>query len=870
MLLAVDPDAVPDGAAADLCNLDLARPRGGLTPRAGSRSLCRHDAAPNYGHPANPLGNAAWNYTADVIRLVVDDAGRRLFAIVRFATGNAKVHRADLAATGPGFDAGTASFALDTDRIPSAAIYKGALYIATGSTAAVDNRVVQASGNANAAAAQIETPLPPTATPSGSPGLLSGSYQYACLYRDSRTGSTGPVSGLDAAAPGDETVDVVVTKTTNPLVDKIDIYRTTAGGGTLRFVASVDNDGMAGTASYNDNIADDRLSYQTPPDRTGRPPTCRFCLVHGDRMLWLVRTEGGGDANVVYYSEVNRPYVVDPIRNVLTVRPDDGDQISGVGRLYNRVYVFKTRQIYELVDNRPTSVYRVDPVVNEGAIGCVAHATIVEIEGRLFFLSANGPALFDGQAARLIGGPIESAFAETNLRHRRQTSTTAPFELEAGALGFAFRNGDVATETFDFECAFFGSAATDPNVSGTGTALEVVTTIDQPEAWTVQSQPITGEGVELTAGKQVSVLVMPQTLQRGRTVFPWTRAYDGTQWTEWKPRGEWTFAPIQPAQTSINWGLASKFYAIDVWTKHEYWLFVASAGSTRIDQAWVLDYRTLDAEGGPQWRRHLIHATAAVMATGVNLDTDQQALSLPILGDALGCVWAFGTAGNTDHQVVRNPALTDAQRVIRSGRCFIDGDKWTLLHKTSEERASWLAATGGWPSISTGGTPNHLNGERVVVRDSNGAVYTGIITSNSPVAIDVKFWLEGRSPPEGRDLEFCIGGIDAHVDTYPNSLEDPDHVKIIRLLTARGPGVAERIEAELRLSNQPEALDSIDSLARLRRGRFREFAVGGGTTRRAAVGRAHFIGLRFGSWRYGHRWVLSAYGLGVIPTRSVH
>ena len=866
--LGLDPDDVPPGLAADLYNLATGEKAGALTPRPGSQSLCAQNAAPNYGHPANPLGNALWDWSAEVLVLVGDDANRRLFALAGSSDGKAKVHRADLSAVGPGFDAGTTEFDVDRDRIPSTAIYKGALYIATGTTTAVDNRVVQSSGNANASAAAIETPLTPSVTPTGS-GVLTGTYRYAIVFRDSRTGSQGPASPVGTANPSADTVDVTVTKTTNALVDKIDIYRTTAGGGTLRYLTTVDNDGMVGTELYNDNIADDRLSYQTVAPRSGRPPTSRYCLVLGERMLWAVRTESPTDLNVLYYSEVGKPYVVDPVFNVVTVRPDDGDQITGLARLYNRGFVFKSRQIYELVDNQPLSVYRVDPIVNEGAIGCVAHATIKEIDGRLFFLSYNGPALFDGQSPRLIGGPIEAAFAETQLRHARTASTVGAIELEAAAAYFSFRNGDVATEVVDFEAAFF-TGSTDPNDSGTGAAAEVLTTVDDPDRWVVSSHPITGDGVELEAGREVGIGVLPRDLQRGTRYTLWTRAHDGTQYTPWKSQGSYTYAPILPGHTDINWGLAGKFFALDYWPAHEYWLFIASAGSERIDTVWVLDYRTIDAEGGPKWRRYGIHATAATLVTGLTLDGDQQNLNLPILGDALGCVWAWGVRGNTDHKVVRDVELTDAQRVISVGRAVESArDVYTLAFKTDADRVAWLASTGGWPSSTSGGVPNYLNGERVVVRDSNGATYTGVITANSVDHVDVTFWLEGRIPPNDRDVEFAIGGIDAHFETFVSHLGDGDYVKQIRAVLLNGPGLAEFGEVELRTSAQPEALDSIASYARLRRVRFRDVQLGGGLKRLIALGRGLYAGLRVGTWRPGHRWILSRWGLLVIPTGSV-
>lgn len=867
--LAVDPADLPPGALADAVNVELATPYGAVGVRPGSISLPKWNSDPNGGHQLAPLGNSDFAFTAAVLRLILDSVNRNLWALVRETGGTdtdtVHVFRCDLTQVRPGFDDGSEGFAIDKGRIPGCAVHGGRLYVATGTVEENDNRVIQLTGAAAAVGtAVIRQPIfAPTATTAANSAGITGEYRYAYSFLDSASGSRGALKYIEdpVVIPADtpSAVTITCTGTTSSTVDKIEIWRTTDQGSRFRYLATVDNPTFpTATIDYVDTTRDDKLSYRQAPVRFGRVPTCRYCLTHNDRLLWAVRTEPGIDLNVLYYSEPYYPLTVDPVFNVVSINPDDGDQVTGLARLYNRAFVFKTRQIYELVDNRPDSVYRVAPIVNEGAIGCVAHATIVEIEGNLFFLCRQGVALFNGESARLVSGPIEAALAEIQVEQTAIDGEIGPGP-EGEGFRFSFRNGDVVREVFHFEVAFFRGLGVDPNTDGVDQATEVLHTQSQPGRFLVDGQPFPVDGVLIRSGRQVLVHAFPVTLTETWRYYVWTRAWDGTQFTDWVTQGPWDYKPQDPGRLDLNWGLVEKFFAIDYWPAHEYWLFVASGPSKQIDVKYVLDYRTIDSEQGPVWRRELIHATACALVDGIAFDEERGNLNVPVMGDGLGLVWA-GRLGTIDHHISRQVELTWEQRVGTATIHYMPGvpdDLWAVT-----AAGSWLPE---WP------TAPGLEGERVVVRDRINGTYTGVIVKNktpSTGSFLVGLWLEGRVPPLDSVVEIAIGGIDAHFDPYLGALDDPDHTKQCKYLILRGYGAGEELTLELRLSDQSEFQRDPAAFTRMSRSVMYDVMCGGPQTRLSLRGRGRFIGLRLGSWRPNHRWRLASFAFGYLPTAA--
>jgi hypothetical protein len=148
----------------------------------------------------------------------------------------------------------------------------------------------------------------------------------------------------------------------------------------LTYTASPD------TEEHNPPAADGDTGASTDPLLGG--------LLFGGRLLvW--------SATSIYYSQFDEPEQFDP-EAYEPIAPDDGQELVACHAPNDDlVLVFKRNSLYAIVGNDPNSwtVQLLDP-----RAGCVAPNSIVTIEGRTYWWSAQGPMVWDGQgAAKQLG-----------------------------------------------------------------------------------------------------------------------------------------------------------------------------------------------------------------------------------------------------------------------------------------------------------------------------------------------------------------------------------------------------------------------------------------------------------------------------------
>lgn len=107
--------------------------------------------------------------------------------------------------------------------------------------------------------------------------------------------------------------------------------------------------------------------------------------------------------------------------NVIDVRKNDGDKITGLGIFQDVVIVFKERSIYQLTfdtSGNPT----VTPITY--ATGCVSHNSIVPVENDLYFLSREGvrvlgnePQYFTAIRTNILSIRIQSTIDTINKNY---------------------------------------------------------------------------------------------------------------------------------------------------------------------------------------------------------------------------------------------------------------------------------------------------------------------------------------------------------------------------------------------------------------------------------------------------------------------
>ena len=897
MQLEADPDELPPGALADAVNVDLARPYGTVRPRRGFISLSREAATDKAGHPASPLSNSAFDGSAEVLKLVYDESLGRVFALVRAGTdvdgdAAAKCYIGQVGGGGISWPATavTGTFKIDPDRIPGTQLDAGRLFVATGSAKPYKNVVIDSQG-----AALFDTdsdpltPAVPTLAPASGTGqglnAITG-FLYRTIAVNSRTSARSAASAASNLSGPVTNGRVNVTVTGVDLVanyDRIEIYRTTDGGAVYRFLAELANPGKAVTAVYTDTSPDDKLSYRTLPSRRGRPPTTRFVVKHNDRMLFCSKTDSPIDLDALYYSEPFAPMNVDPAVNLVLIGHRDGATPTLMFKLFNRVFVVKSDgAVYEVADNRPITPYRVDTLVSAGPWACIAPETRTIGETSAYWLCRQGLVEFNGQTPRLISQPIEERLAATPVAQSTLTSqtpgVTVPTVLDDGYHQWSgnldagtWRPLVAAYPTVIPTTKIIPTTSRPPGSYTGGAPLQAIDSSGGGAAESAKFQYYDGTwhdlptgGLVIAAGPAARLFRAKQTawtlLLPDVNYYIWADVWKANAPSKWKESNDLgTMAPSGAYQNSTTSGgsvsayqsLLNKAHAV-IWEKEqELWLFAPSTAAfspLRIDTAWVLDLRSVGSEDGPQWRRHLVHATAACLARSLVPRSGDSPADALILGDSNGCLWT-GPRGQIDFHIDRTTPLSEEQRITTA----------TLSGAVISPTVS-----PAWPTTGAG-----LKGERLVARNpADGQTYTGLVTDNTAATLTVGWWLENRAPPAGVALEIALGGIDAHVDYHlsPISADDGHLAKDFRYFLLDGDGPQAGVDIEFRLADQAEQGLDAAALARQRRRRFAAFC-GIGLRRIGEVGRGRYAGCRVGSHRPDRDWQLSAWGLALAaPT----
>lgn len=269
----------------------------------------------------------------------------------------------------------------------------------------------------------------------GAPTFNAGDTAYL-LNR-----STGNYTAYDITSVTATTIVVTSSETiqvndNDPISNnlKIKIYRTKDSGSTFFLVETIPNDFSATTQVYNDTTTDANLGAQfiDPVKTPGLPPKGRYITVFQNQ---LVIAGDRTNVNRYYWSDIGNANNIESFpaaSNGKDVLVRQGGKITGIGSLSDSLVIFKERSMsYESGDFAQDDV-RSD-IITSGDVGCIAHATIQEIGGSLFFLNERGVyAVTGGALPKLISDDISPVFSK-NVR-----DTDEIFKLKrAQAINFA-------------------------------------------------------------------------------------------------------------------------------------------------------------------------------------------------------------------------------------------------------------------------------------------------------------------------------------------------------------------------------------------------------------------------------------------------
>lgn len=195
-----------------------------------------------------------------------------------------------------------------------------------------------------------------------------------------------------------------------------EIHRTKAGGDRFFLVAEIPNDYTTATQTYTDNDTDATIeangSLIIPSRVRGLPPKARYVTTYKNV---LILGHERSNPNIVHHSEPDEPTNF-PILNNFLVEADSGGVISAVKESNEALVIFKrdAESIFTMTGDLVNRRIRVDRLTN--SVGCQSHASIVDVNGALFFLSEKGVYSMVGAGIpQLMSRPINQLITKVEV-----------------------------------------------------------------------------------------------------------------------------------------------------------------------------------------------------------------------------------------------------------------------------------------------------------------------------------------------------------------------------------------------------------------------------------------------------------------------
>jgi len=279
------------------------------------------------------------------------------------------------------------------------------------------NSISSSSGYNTACAivAGAQTSVNTIVVDNGSGGVHTMKVGDTAYFYDAVSGGyvEREVLSVDTTAPtySITVAGAAVTVADNAVISanlRVIIYRNRSIGTdpTLWYVVEeIPHNAFAGaTQTYTDNTADASLVTELVEPLTDRSPPPIGRYLTGFQNLLIIGSLKDAP-NTVAWSDIESPEYFPTPDNQQIIQNIEGDRITAVASSNDVLVVFQRGAVHALSGDLPELNYRVEQITND--VGCVAHQTVRDIRGVIYFLSPLGPRAMTGsdlpQALGLFG-----------------------------------------------------------------------------------------------------------------------------------------------------------------------------------------------------------------------------------------------------------------------------------------------------------------------------------------------------------------------------------------------------------------------------------------------------------------------------------
>lgn len=265
----------------------------------------------------------------------------------------------------------------------------------------------------------------PVAAPTsavGGVGIMNGTFDLRYTFVNGNTGHESSASPTRTQVAANNVINVgTIAVSADTQVTKRNLYVRDQATQTEYRLAATINDNVT-TVVANLNVDTSTLTTLGPDTTSNEPPpsTAKYVAFWKNRLFVA-------DDSYLYWSGLNKPEAFDPEDNE-AVSLSAGQRITGLKVFADVLLIFLSRSVYVLSGNAPES-WRLEPLFTD--TGSVAHRSIVEAGGALWWWSDRGPMKWDGSGAptpigQLLLGDID---VETSRLYQIQAAVDSTLQL---------------------------------------------------------------------------------------------------------------------------------------------------------------------------------------------------------------------------------------------------------------------------------------------------------------------------------------------------------------------------------------------------------------------------------------------------------
>jgi hypothetical protein len=275
---------------------------------------------------------------------------------------------------------------------------------------------------------EVGLTAPGTVTFDGANAGSDFDYVVTWLDGDLNESPSSPVSATRGSSTNTVEQPDSVTVPDNAVYWRV--YRRNVAGGQSRHYL-VSDDIAIGTDTFDDTGGDENLFTLAPRLSIIVPPVANHVEFSGNRMFYgNVELENGDKYPTrVYYSGVNELEQVGVNSWFYVGQAGDDDYITGMKSHNGILVIFKEKSIWLAIGDPSDPEFQIIPLTQ--SVGCVAHQTIVEVDGYLLWLSDEAVHAWNSERApHNISMAIEPLFE--NMPDLRKAYATAGSDEEIG------------------------------------------------------------------------------------------------------------------------------------------------------------------------------------------------------------------------------------------------------------------------------------------------------------------------------------------------------------------------------------------------------------------------------------------------------